>query len=462
MPSRRRVRTSIVVCARWETASITEWLLYHRSIGFDRVYLYCNDDDPAELFLALAPFMTGEDPFVVAYHFGLQGQQFQMYRHFLNHHLDETDWFLFIDVDEFLRLRDHSIARFLDGVPDGWDCVCFNWLSFGDSGFAERPGGDVLLHYTRREALVSATTKTMTRSRCVDPSRINTRWFIWHDWGDWLGTDLAVFNVLGDPRSVFFAPDKCEAYFADPGNQARLLDCGCLINHYAFKSRADYQRRVARGIGGDFDGQAIWGAVWRDGHVPGQQQKMNAVEDATLRDYWRAHKPPPPAQAAPRVIVSAPPGPNLLREGAALQSSVSAWSRAPTVEADAAGALSGRLTGHYQFHTELDESAWWQVTLPAPQLIAEIRIFNRIDDEGCARRLRRFVIEGRHTDGGWVELYRHLSDAPVGGIDGAPFIHNPVAPLRLSVMRIRLLEPGLLHLDQVEAYGVRSRGRGWQ
>ncbi len=49
-------RYSIVTPARWEAESIVEWLIYHRSIGFDHVYLYCNDDDASELFDRLCPF----------------------------------------------------------------------------------------------------------------------------------------------------------------------------------------------------------------------------------------------------------------------------------------------------------------------------------------------------------------------------------------------------------------------
>lgn len=109
-------QVSIVACARWETQAITEWLLYHRSIGFDHVYLYCNDDDPAELYAAVLPFLQGDAPFVTFRHYPFQGQQFHMYMHCLRAHKDESEWVMFLDVDEFLCIRGGQQHQ---GVPAG-------------------------------------------------------------------------------------------------------------------------------------------------------------------------------------------------------------------------------------------------------------------------------------------------------------------------------------------------------
>ncbi len=74
---------AIAACARWETEYLVEWLLYHRQIGFDRVYLYCNDDDPAECYERVLPFIRGPRPFVTFVHFPFPGLLGEMYKHFL-------------------------------------------------------------------------------------------------------------------------------------------------------------------------------------------------------------------------------------------------------------------------------------------------------------------------------------------------------------------------------------------
>src|SRR5690242_5195339 len=110
-----------MACARWETPYITEWLLYHRAIGFDHVYLLCNDDDPTELYSRVLPFLEGPAPFVTFRHFPFQGQQFHAYMHGLRVWKHETEWLMFLDIDEFLCIRNHTgIQRFLDDVPSEW------------------------------------------------------------------------------------------------------------------------------------------------------------------------------------------------------------------------------------------------------------------------------------------------------------------------------------------------------
>ena len=125
-----------VICAnaRWESRYIAEWLRYYQRLGFDHVFLYCNDDTPDEMAQAAAPFMVGEKPFVTFRHHGVQGEQFRMYRHFLQTDAQRCGWIGFFDIDEFLRLKPgQTIGDFMRDFQDV-DCVLFYWLFFGTSG----------------------------------------------------------------------------------------------------------------------------------------------------------------------------------------------------------------------------------------------------------------------------------------------------------------------------------------
>jgi len=114
MAAQPKYRFSIAACARWETPYIVEWLTYHRAIGFDHVFLYCNDDDPAELSEKVAAFTQGNEPFVTFSHHAARGEQAQMYRHFLQNHVHKSEWFGFLDIDEFLHLpADERISDFM-------------------------------------------------------------------------------------------------------------------------------------------------------------------------------------------------------------------------------------------------------------------------------------------------------------------------------------------------------------
>ena len=95
----------------------------------------------------------------------------------------------------------------------------------------------------------------------------------------------------------------------------------------------------------------------------------------------------------------------------ALQSSVSAWSRRRTVEADARGGNDGKLTGLYGFHTDYEVDPWWQVDLGTTFELREVRIFNRPDQ---AQRLLHFSILISVDGNNWSLLHKKSDDRVFG------------------------------------------------
>jgi hypothetical protein len=186
-----RYQASIIVCARWETQYITEWLLYQRSIGFGHVYLYCNDDDPLPLYGEVLPFCRGDQPFVTFRSFPYQGQQFYMFMHALRHYRQDSEWIAFLDIDEFLRLPgSDNIQTLLNRTSPEVHALHFNWSFFGNSFHAERPAGSVLCTYTRRQDQLHPATKTITLAARIDPARITGKLQFWHHWGESMGPDF--------------------------------------------------------------------------------------------------------------------------------------------------------------------------------------------------------------------------------------------------------------------------------
>ncbi len=122
---------AIVACARWESRFIVEWLNYYRAIGFDHVFLYCNDDDPQELYEKILPFTQGTAPFVTFRFYPYQGQQNLMYCHFIRNDLDKSKYVGFFDIDEFLRLqKNKTINEFIEQFSGDPECIMFNWVFF--------------------------------------------------------------------------------------------------------------------------------------------------------------------------------------------------------------------------------------------------------------------------------------------------------------------------------------------
>ncbi len=136
-----------------------------------------------------------------------------------------------------------------------------------------------------------------------------------------------------------------------------------------------------------------------------------------------------------------------------LQSSVSEWSCYPTLAEDAQGAVNGKISGEYKFHTGLDDFPWWEVDLGAASIVQEVRLFNRLDLPERATRLRFLTSFDRVS---WTEVFRKEDNRLFGGADGDPLIWQPTLPLPSRFFRIMLLEPGYLHLDQVEVFGEQQ------
>jgi hypothetical protein len=288
-------RFAIAACARWETLYIAEWLTYHRALGYDHVYLYCNDDDPALLRDAVAPFL--QSGFLTFHHHSVQGQQFEMYVHFLEHHLHESEWLSFLDIDEFLRLpAGETIADFTARFPAA-DCILFNWIFFGTSGHKTPPAGGVLENFTRREVELHPLTKYVARAEILRQLDLSDRHRIhafWHEPVSKIDAAVTAVNVLGEPITTY--PDgvsgaAARAHLNIPSRREAILATAAL-HHYAFRSEAAFHSRAARGLGGEFAGQTLWRAHAEGPDFAGLLANWSVVEDRSLATFWQTHVPP--------------------------------------------------------------------------------------------------------------------------------------------------------------------------
>ena len=256
-------RFAICACARWETPYIVEWLNYYRELGFSHVYLYCNDDDPGPLYERVLPFTRGEVPFVTFFHHPHQGQQYEMYAHFIRHGQAEVEWVSFFDVDEFLRLPPgEDVATFMGRFPTEVECVLFNWIFFGPNGHKTAPQGLVLENFTRREAGLHPFTKLVVRAAALLEidlgNRQRARGF-WHEIGSKIDRPVIAVNALGEDMAAYYQgfPEQSRRFANDSARRARLLETA-VVHHYAFRSEQAFLERSARGLKGDFGDQGIW------------------------------------------------------------------------------------------------------------------------------------------------------------------------------------------------------------
>jgi hypothetical protein len=159
----------VVAIVKGDGPFIEEWLAYHRLIGVDHFLLY--DNDPSlplrSLLEAFQSFVTvvpwPGDPTA-----GWPGRNVQTrtYTQALKR-VAGYRWVAFLDVDEFIVLREHeSLAAFLSTFGDVGS-VRLNWHVFGHNGYYEDPSGLITSALTRRMAAPRAMTKAISRPEAV-------------------------------------------------------------------------------------------------------------------------------------------------------------------------------------------------------------------------------------------------------------------------------------------------------
>lgn len=155
------------------------------------------------------------------------------------------------------------------------------------------------------------------------------------------------------------------------------------------------------------------------------------------------------------LAMPAPRGRNLALGKSATQSSISAWSREATPDADAARVVSGQFTGSYNCHTGVDSPPWWRVDLDETRQITEVRIHNRVSPvQAIVAHASRLEIQLSDDDQTWRTAFRKETSIVLRGpTRGSPFIWIPEEPVFGRYLRIQLLDRTYLHLEQVEIYG---------
>lgn len=130
----KTLRVAIVAIAKNEGPFIEEWIAYHRLLGVDHFFIYDNSvrSSSTRHLHKYKEFISCRR--IISYPFERKPVQFRAYSDSLVRGAEQFDWVAYIDIDEFIVLREHaSIQEFLAQYVQ-FDCIQLNWLTFGHSG----------------------------------------------------------------------------------------------------------------------------------------------------------------------------------------------------------------------------------------------------------------------------------------------------------------------------------------
>jgi len=121
------MKIAIIAIAKNENNYINEWIDYHLNLGFDNIIICDNDDE-----LVLTGIVK-DSRVIIEDWTNYYGVQLPAYRETFTKYRNDYDWVLFIDIDEFLILENHTnVKDFISSFDNDVQCINLCWKHFGD------------------------------------------------------------------------------------------------------------------------------------------------------------------------------------------------------------------------------------------------------------------------------------------------------------------------------------------
>lgn len=181
------MKVGICAIAKDENFYIDEWIRYNLKLGVDQIYVFANN------WRYSGPFT--ENFHVHWYVQDGEVQQLKAYNRFLhdlNLSIYEHDWCAFIDVDEFICVRDKS-KSFKEILEEfkAYPSLAINWRLFGSSGLKYDGRRDVVTRFTKCGRDLNRHIKQFVNLKMIRDNRMLAQaFFVNPHFGNWAGVNL--------------------------------------------------------------------------------------------------------------------------------------------------------------------------------------------------------------------------------------------------------------------------------
>lgn len=121
---------AICCIAKNEELYINDWIKYHIELGFDRIYIYDNNDIDKPLTKDKIDYLYADKVTIIDYR-GLKQVQLKAYQDFFKNECFKYEWCAVIDCDEFISIKDKSLDAYLNQYSD-IDIIKLCWRVYTD------------------------------------------------------------------------------------------------------------------------------------------------------------------------------------------------------------------------------------------------------------------------------------------------------------------------------------------
>lgn len=238
---KRKYKCEIGICAvaKNEERDIEEWVIHHLSIGFEKIYIYDNNEVFGKLTSLLQSYIN-QDKVEIIDCSDINPVQRWAYKHFVRTHRYEVKWAAFIDIDEFIELEnDLTIQDFIKSYKQA-QVIVLSWLGYGANGEIWKQAGSLKQRFPKPSVIEQVYTpfsmhvKSITKIQYVRKfANPHIPTFLWKK-------HRVSYNAIGQKVKAnssypFMFPLYERAY----------------IKHYFTKSYEEWLEKSSRGLADD-------------------------------------------------------------------------------------------------------------------------------------------------------------------------------------------------------------------
>lgn len=243
-------KLSIMAIFKNEELYLEEWLQHHINEGINHFYLYSNDENMEKYkFLDKYTDKITLIPWTNVTQSIHSTVQRDAYTHCIQNYINEYDFLLMLDIDEFLvpLLKNRKVVDIVNKLDKNKvKAVKIQRYNFGSNGHVKKPFGPIMQNYKKHEKICSSF-KAMANSIYIDTSQI---YYGVHD-HPYKDEEGKIYNsylkyIVNENTNTYIGPNGCTI--------SSINEIPLVINHYYTKSQEEYINRCKLWVNGGING----------------------------------------------------------------------------------------------------------------------------------------------------------------------------------------------------------------